>query len=104
MVETLKKLRNILLGQQIKVHTDHKNLTYKSFTTERVMRSEPILEEFSLELIYIKGSKYIVVDDVNRLDKIYNLNKSSTKTNNIHNFALNKQDVIQNYFKIPTKG
>ena len=34
MVETLKEFRNILLGQQIKVHIDDKNLTYKTFNTE----------------------------------------------------------------------
>ena len=28
IVETLKEFRNILLGQKIKVHTDHENLTY----------------------------------------------------------------------------
>ena len=38
IVETLKEFRNILLGQQIKVYTDHQNLTYKTFNTERVMR------------------------------------------------------------------
>jgi len=36
--ETLKEYRNILLGQQIKVFTGHKNLVYKHFNTERVMR------------------------------------------------------------------
>ena len=55
IVETLKEFRNILLGQQIKVYTDHKNLTYKSFNTERVMRWRLIREEFSPELIYSKG-------------------------------------------------
>ena len=44
VVETLKEFRNILLGQQIKVCTDHKNLTYKTFNTERVMRWGLILE------------------------------------------------------------
>ena len=29
IVETLKKFRNILLGHQITVYTDHKNITYK---------------------------------------------------------------------------
>ena len=55
IVETLKEFRNILLGHQIMVYTDHKNLTYKTFNTERVMRWRLILEEFGPELKYIKG-------------------------------------------------
>ena len=38
IVETLKEFRNILLGHQIMVYTDHKNLTYNFFNTEPVMR------------------------------------------------------------------
>ena len=38
IVETLKEYWNILLGHQLQVHTDHKNLTCKQFNTERVMR------------------------------------------------------------------
>ena len=53
IVETLKEFRNILLGQRIKVFTDHKNLTCKSFNTERVMRWRLVLEEFGPELLYI---------------------------------------------------
>ena len=67
IVETLKEFRNILLGQRIRVYTDHQNLTYKAFNTERVMRWRLILEEFGPELLYIKGEKNIVADALSRL-------------------------------------
>lgn len=68
IVETLKEFRNILLGQKIIVFTDHKNLTYKNFNTDRVMRWRLILEEFGPDLTYIKGEKNIVADALSRLD------------------------------------
>jgi hypothetical protein len=37
IVETLKEFQNILLGQQIGVHTDHQNPTHKNFNTKHVM-------------------------------------------------------------------
>ena len=45
IVTTLKEFRNILLGHQITVYTNHKNLTHKILNTERVMHWRPILEE-----------------------------------------------------------
>ena len=68
IVETLKEFRNILLGQRIRVFTDHKNLTYKTFNTERVMRWRLIIEEFGPELHHIKGEKNVVADALSRLD------------------------------------
>ena len=65
--------------------TDHKNLTYKSYNTERVMRWQIILEEFSPELIYIKGSKNIVSDDLSCLDKIDNVHNTNTDNNSNNN-------------------
>ena len=55
IVETLKEICNTLLGQQIKVYTNHKNLTYKNFNKECEMDWRLVLEEYNLELIYIKG-------------------------------------------------
>ena len=69
IVETLKEFRNILLGHQITVYTDHKNLTHKNFNTERVMRWRLILEEFGPELKYIKVENNVVADALSRLEK-----------------------------------
>jgi len=67
IVETLKEFRNILLGQQLIVYTDHKNLTYSTFNTERVMRWRLILEEYGPTFNYIRGDKNVVADALSRL-------------------------------------
>ena len=69
IVATLKEFCNILLGHQITVYTDHKNLTYKNSNTERVMRWCLILEEFGPEFKYIKGENNVVADALSRLEK-----------------------------------
>ena len=68
MVSTLKEFRNILLGHQITVYTDHKNIIYKNLNTEHVMRWRLILEEFGPELKYIKGGNNVVADALSRLE------------------------------------
>ena len=67
MVTTIKKFHNILLGHQITVYTDHKNLTYKHFNTERVMHCCIILEEFGSEVKYIKGENNVVFNSLSCL-------------------------------------
>jgi len=66
--ETLKEYRNMLLGQQIEVFTDHKNLVCKHFNTERVMRWQLLLEEFGPKLTHVKGTNNIVADALSRLE------------------------------------
>ena len=68
IVETLKEFRNILLGQQITIHTDHQNLTYKQFTSDRVLRWRLYIEEYSPKILYIKGEKNVVADALSRLE------------------------------------
>ena len=67
IVETLKEFRNILLGQDITIYTDHKNLTYKVFNTERVMQWRLICKEFGPKLVYLKGNKNIIADAISRM-------------------------------------
>jgi len=68
IVETLKEFRNILLGQKILIHTDHENLTYKTFNSDRVMRWRLYIEEYSPDLRYIKGTHNVVADALSRLE------------------------------------
>ena len=68
IVETLKEFRNILLGQSITIYTDHKNLCYKNFNTNRVMRWRLLLEEYGPTIEYIKGERNVVADALSRLD------------------------------------
>ena len=94
IVETLKEFRNILLGQSIKVYTDHKNLTYKTFNTERVMRWRLILEEYSPELIYIKGTKNVPADALSRLELVTDAEPVKADPQSLaEHFALEKEDL-----------
>jgi transposase InsO family protein len=68
IVETLKEFRSILLGQRITVYTDHKNLTYTTQNTERVLRWRLLIEEFNPKLVYLEGHKNIVADTLSRND------------------------------------
>ena len=56
------------MGHKIEVFTDHKNLTYKEFNTERVMRWRLLLEEFGPKLTYIKGVNNVVADFLSRMN------------------------------------
>jgi hypothetical protein len=68
IVETLKEFQNILLGQKIKAHTDHENLTYKHFNSDRVMRWRLNIEEYSPELQYIKGTHNVIAVALSQLE------------------------------------
>ena len=101
IVETLKEFRNILLGQKIKVYTDHKNLTYKNFNTERVMRWRLILEEYGPQLEYIKGEKNVLADALSRLD----IKKDTIETleQMAQTIGLNNEDLPSNAFPLKYK-
>ena len=60
--ESLKSFRTIPLGPILRIYTDHKNLRFINFNTDRVLRWRLILEEYGPYIEYIQGGKYIVSD------------------------------------------
>ena len=58
-----------MLGNRVKVYTDHKNLTYNNsdYSSDRILRQRLIIEEYGAEIIYIKGQQNVVADALSRL-------------------------------------
>jgi hypothetical protein len=68
IVETLKELRDILLGQQAIVHTDHLNILYDKLSNDRITRWRLLLEEYGPKYVHIAGGG-LVADALSRLEK-----------------------------------
>ena len=68
IVETLKEFRNILLGQRIIVHTDHKNIVYGKLSNDRIARWRLLLEEYGPTYVHVKGTDNVVADALSRMD------------------------------------
>jgi hypothetical protein len=69
IVETLKEFRDILLGQQVVVHTVHLNILYGKLSNDRITRWRLLLEEYGPKYVHIAGKNIIVADTLSRLGK-----------------------------------
>jgi hypothetical protein len=79
IVETLMEFKGMLWGQDIKVYTDHKNLTRDALglTSDRVNRWRLLLEEYAPKIVYIKGIQNTAADAILRLEYDPKLNKTN---------------------------
>jgi hypothetical protein len=70
------------VGQDIKVYTDHKNLTKDALglTSDRVYHWQLLLEEYAPEIINLKGIHDPVADSILQLEYDPKLNKTNEYT------------------------
>ena len=82
IVENLKELQNILLGNKIEVFTGHKNLTYEmiDIAYQRIYQWKSLIKEFGVTLIYIKGGANIVANDFSWLPMVHHAHKLADTT------------------------
>jgi hypothetical protein len=103
IVETLREYKCILLGHLITIYTDHKNLTFSNFTTDRVTRWRLIVEEYGPNIVYLPGKHNIIADALSRLPKLEETQDESTFLEEI--FAFDDQlDAFPIAFDIISKA
>jgi hypothetical protein len=78
IVETLKEFRNILFGQQIIIHTDHRNILYKKLSSDRIIRWRLLLEEYGPEYVHVKGKDNIIANALSHMDADFNPDSKAT--------------------------
>ena len=72
IVLTLKEYRTMLLGGDLHIFTDHKNLIFRTLSLERVLRWRLYMEQFYYKLDYLEGDKNILADCFSRLPRMDN--------------------------------
>ncbi len=67
IVATLEEFRSMLLGADIHVFTDHKNLMFNTLKTQQVLCWHAKIKKFSPILHYIESPRNILPDNLSRL-------------------------------------
>ena len=69
VVATLREFRSLLLGAELHVHTNHKNILSIGDSSQRRLRWISYVDEYGPQLHYIKGELNVVADTFSRLSR-----------------------------------
>jgi len=68
IVETFKKIKKLLLGQQITVFTNHQSSISENTQMVQTLRWRLLIEEYSPKLVHSASHRNVVTDALSRLD------------------------------------
>jgi hypothetical protein len=103
IIETLKEYQNILLGQTLVVHTDHKNIIYGNLSNDGIARWRLLLEEFGPCYEHIAGKDNVVADALSRMEADFAERKelSNNAKGQIYACALVRTGEIDQSYQLP---
>ena len=95
------------MEKKIEVFTDHKNITHETIESycRRVQIWKSILQEFGVNLIYIKGEANVIANDCIRIPMVHHAHKLADTTMEKENCELMCLDLLlfsdnTNYFSL----
>jgi hypothetical protein len=66
VIATLREFRSMLLGAEIHIHTDPKNILNVGDSSERCLQWISYVDEYSLTLHYVEGPRNVIADTFSR--------------------------------------
>ena len=69
IVMTLKEFRSMLLGAQLTIHTDHKNILSIGDLSQRRLRWISYVDEYGPTIKYIEGPRNVIADHFSRMPR-----------------------------------
>ncbi len=68
-VMVLEEFCSMLLGAELFVYTDHKNLTFTTLNCHHILRWQSYVEEYGPTILYHPGKKNVIADTFLRLSR-----------------------------------